>query len=225
MFSEGYIGITNNIKRRFSNHKFRAPNEHFRNAIKKYKNEIIWNDIILIGTKEYCLNIEFKLRPSENIGWNQAIGGNKLPNNNLKGKPSPLKGTTRSQETKDKISKKSKEFWKTISENKKKQMAEKLSKYHTGRKDSEETKQKKITKLKNRPVSLETRNKIGKANKGKKAKAWKIISPENLEFIIIGLQQFCKENQLSSSHITDKNGYKGWKAELINQPSVPLTPE
>ena len=59
MFTEGYIGITNNIKGRLS----------------KHKNKGSIREILLVGSLHYCREIEYKLRPTPGIGLNIAQGG------------------------------------------------------------------------------------------------------------------------------------------------------
>jgi hypothetical protein len=104
IFSEGYIGVSNNAKTRWkSGHQWQVknnmhPNIRLTNAI----NEHGWNnlvmEVILIADSDYCHNIEQKLRPSEEIGWNLAIGGGKPPIAKFRGEDyvSPLKGVSRS---------------------------------------------------------------------------------------------------------------------------------
>jgi predicted GIY-YIG superfamily endonuclease len=206
IFSQGYIGITNNSARRFYQHqKGQSQNKHFSNALKKYSpKEILW-DIILIGTKEYCKEIEFKLRSKENIGWNIEKGGGIPPSQKgkrqskehiknrikpRKGKPSPCKGQKRSDNTKKAISKALK-----------------------GSIFSEERKLNISKALKGR-IAPNKGKKQSKKEIIKKSKTWKIITPFKEEFIIINLKQFCIENNLNRNYI-NKYGYKGWKAELI----------
>src|SRR6056297_3789788 len=77
LLSEGYIGITNDIDRRFKTHKYKAENGsklHVHLAIQKYDD--IKFDILCVGDKEYIIELEEKLRPSSNIGWNITKGGN-----------------------------------------------------------------------------------------------------------------------------------------------------
>jgi hypothetical protein len=76
---EGYVGITNNPKIRWADHKYQASrgthrNNYFQNAINKYKDLLI-HEIILEGSLEECATYEHELRPSEKIGWNLHIGG------------------------------------------------------------------------------------------------------------------------------------------------------
>ena len=71
---EGYIGVTQHMRRRKYLHKY--SNENFN--IKRFKNSIIM-DAIFEGTEEECYNLEAKLRPSAYIGWNIVPGGGKPP--------------------------------------------------------------------------------------------------------------------------------------------------
>jgi predicted GIY-YIG superfamily endonuclease len=80
IFSDGYIGVSNNIEKRFSKHKAQANtgkhiNPMFANAIKKHGWNTLVKEIILIADKKYCLAIESKLRNTKEIGWNIAPGG------------------------------------------------------------------------------------------------------------------------------------------------------
>lgn len=76
-FTEGYIGITKNLKERLRAHKKNKRKTHLYNAIHKYG----WNNIIVDVLKEtltfeQALLIENQFRSSLNIGWNCQIGGN-----------------------------------------------------------------------------------------------------------------------------------------------------
>lgn len=75
---EGYVGVTNDVKRRLGAHK-RGGNSHLSNAFNKYNSDVVC-DVILKGGSEYCLMIEAILRPNDNIGWNIAKGGGMPPN-------------------------------------------------------------------------------------------------------------------------------------------------
>lgn len=78
IFSEGYIGISvKGANRRFIEHKAAAKAGSaltVHNAIRKHGDNIIVETII-VGTSEYCLDIEAKLRPFPHIGWNISPGG------------------------------------------------------------------------------------------------------------------------------------------------------
>jgi predicted GIY-YIG superfamily endonuclease len=83
MFTQGYIGITKDIKRRFRSHKVRPDNNHLKNAIKKYDWDNLIKKVILIADRSYCLEVETKLRPANQIGWNVASGGSMPPHDNV----------------------------------------------------------------------------------------------------------------------------------------------
>jgi len=75
MFAQGYIGITTNPQRRFKDHLRikNSKNHKLYNSLNKYQDFIF--DIILKSDIDYCLDIEYKLRPHINIGLNHAKGG------------------------------------------------------------------------------------------------------------------------------------------------------
>ena len=77
MFSEGYIGVSENIQKRIRSHKHRF--------------KAIWDKIVIqllvISTKESCFDLEKSLRPTRNIGWNKSCGGDK--NNKMQGVDNP----------------------------------------------------------------------------------------------------------------------------------------
>lgn len=78
MFSQGYIGFTSkSLEKRWSGHlsdSQRFPHVIFYKALKKYGEHLI-KEVILEGSDEYCLAVEYKLRPKEKIGWNTLAGG------------------------------------------------------------------------------------------------------------------------------------------------------
>jgi hypothetical protein len=79
--SQGYIGVSGNVKERFASHKgmWSGTNNHLRNAIKKYGWDNLEKSVLLIAEKDYCLEIEKKLRPADKIGWNLVVGGGHPP--------------------------------------------------------------------------------------------------------------------------------------------------
>jgi len=144
--TQGYVGITNNLKRRLIEHK-------------RHKDNILVGrnvDIILQGEKEYCKQIENHLRPKKYIGLNSMSGGGMPPDatgikrsdatkllmslNNV-----GFKGRKHSEETKKKMSASRKGLGKPHTEETKKKLSEiaKLRKFNpmTGRKHSEKTRQ------------------------------------------------------------------------------------
>lgn len=101
MFTEGYIGVCcKDAQHRFKAHK-KAAEANSQNtvhkAIRKYGDTILVTTLVE-GSSEYCYDLENKLRPTPNVGWNIAIGG-RVPH-----------GMTHSQEVRDKISEIRKNF-------------------------------------------------------------------------------------------------------------------
>lgn len=97
MFTQGYIGISNNVKKRFEDHKNRPSNAYLKNAIAKYGWDKLIKQIVIIADEAYCLAMELKLRVDNNIGWNLVAGGGKPPS-------SLGKKFIRSKEYKEKMS-------------------------------------------------------------------------------------------------------------------------
>ena len=75
--TEGYIGAASDIAARLRSHKHRF--------------KAIWDkvvvELLVESTIDYCFELEAKLRPHRNIGWNIAIGGYR--NNVMYGKENP----------------------------------------------------------------------------------------------------------------------------------------
>ena len=103
MFSQGYIGVSKDTKTRWNyGHKWahknnRHENQILANAINKYGWDNLVKQVILISDSDYCYDIEQKLRPVAEIGWNINIGGVKPPISKPRGENyiSPLKGIPR----------------------------------------------------------------------------------------------------------------------------------
>ena len=79
MFTQGYIGVSKDLKRRLSSHRARPSNLHMKNAITKYGWDTLIKEVMVIASKEYCLDVEIKLRPADKIGWNVVLGGGNPP--------------------------------------------------------------------------------------------------------------------------------------------------
>lgn len=93
--TEGYIGISIEPIRRWKNYKKRSTNcTHFKNAIEKYSDTLVW-EIIFSGSEEGASQLEEYFRPTPGIGWNIAQGGRK----------STMLNRTHSEETRTKMSK------------------------------------------------------------------------------------------------------------------------
>jgi len=117
LMSQGYVGVSNNAEKRFSQHNKRTQNRHLRFAIKKYNWDNLIKTVLLVADKSYCLEIERKLRPANAIGWNIVAGGGLPPvitgpRPHLRGKTSWNKGKTLSEKTKELLREASLEQWK-----------------------------------------------------------------------------------------------------------------
>jgi len=101
MMTQGYIGVSGNVKQRFASHKNmeKGTNAHLRHAIQKHGWDNMVKSVLLMAGKDYCLDIERKLRPTDQIGWNLTAGGgyppvNSGPRANLRGRTAWNKGLT-----------------------------------------------------------------------------------------------------------------------------------
>ena len=146
---EGYVGIAVNFEQRMSAHKSCAKTgkeQTLYNAIRKYGWDNLVKEIILISNKDYCLEIEKKLRSVPRIGWNIAIGGE------VSG--SHLKGTKQSEQH---LANKRKALIGRISGMKGKKMPkeaiEKTMQYVRGIPKTEECK-RKLAASKNKPLMV-----------------------------------------------------------------------
>jgi predicted GIY-YIG superfamily endonuclease len=155
IYTQGYVGITNNLKRRLIEHR-------------RHKDKILHSrntEVVLQGEKEYCKKVEKILRPKKNIGLNIMSGGGMPPDvtgikrsdetkllmslNNV-----GFKGRKHSEETKKKMRESHKGFGKTHTEETKRKLSEiakrRKTNPMTGRKHSEKTRQLISEKLRNR---------------------------------------------------------------------------
>lgn len=96
IYNEGYVGITctDGIRSRIKGHFKKLennshPNPKLQNAYNK--NQDINYEIVFEGTKVECVEVETRLRPNKEIGWNLLEGGGMPPNN--KGKSWYTNGT------------------------------------------------------------------------------------------------------------------------------------
>lgn len=153
--TQGYVGITNNFKRRLAEHK-------------RHKGKILDGrsaEIILHGEKDYCKEVEKILRPKKNIGLNIMSGGGIPPDaTGLKRSDATkllmsinnvgFKGRKHSEETKKKMRETRKGIGRPHTEETKRKLSEiaKQRKINpmTGRKHSEKTRQLISEKLRNR---------------------------------------------------------------------------
>lgn len=95
MFTQGYIGVTSRHPSDRLYEHISTKNTHLSNAFIKYGNKMI-QTTILVGLEDYCYEIEYRLRPSDHIGWNIVKGG---------GCPPSWKGIEKTAEHRANISK------------------------------------------------------------------------------------------------------------------------
>lgn len=74
ILTDGYVGITKDIKKRWAMHKNSDKCKKFKNAINKYESDLIW-EVVYEGTAEACNQLEEYYRPTPDIGWNIRAGG------------------------------------------------------------------------------------------------------------------------------------------------------
>jgi hypothetical protein len=79
ILQQGYVGVANNVKKRWKVHKYSPENPHLKNAVKKYGWENLIKEVILTADRNYCEYIEERLRPEAGIGWNIVKGGGRPP--------------------------------------------------------------------------------------------------------------------------------------------------
>lgn len=81
IFEEGYVGVTTRPKERFQAHrstlrnKDRAVNSYKESFIDAFNSKDLIMSIVDAGNLTQMLYKEYLLRPTENIGWNIAVGG------------------------------------------------------------------------------------------------------------------------------------------------------
>lgn len=77
--TEGYIGITYNFERRVLQHRLKARSGVGKvyEILNKLPEEDVEFKVLVIGDEKYCRDLEYKLRPKPDIGWNSAQGGGK----------------------------------------------------------------------------------------------------------------------------------------------------
>ena len=103
MMLHGYVGVSKNAQKRWlyghswAHRKGRHDNPKMANAISKYGWDNLIKTVLVVADENYCYDLERKLRPTDNIGWNLVTGGGKPPVSKYRGDEyvSPLKGVPR----------------------------------------------------------------------------------------------------------------------------------
>lgn len=85
LLAQGYIGVSKNLKERLRHHFKNARGDYHSDkiltkAIKKYGEQNLVSDVVVISNEKYCYELEQKLRPKSFIGWNTREGGYHTPN-------------------------------------------------------------------------------------------------------------------------------------------------
>lgn len=102
IYNEGYIGVTyKKLEERKLQHLKevkKGKRTHFKNALRTYGDAICWSIVCSNITELMSMKIEFLLRKSDGIGWNEVAGGGKPPKAKkgmYKNKINPNKGRTK----------------------------------------------------------------------------------------------------------------------------------
>ena len=202
-----YVGVTNNYQKRMREHKGTYNNCLISKAIKKYG----WNNFnteILLETDdaEYAYKIAetkfIKKFQSNNLdkGYNLTLGGE------------GTSGFSPSPETRQKM--REKKLGKKLTP----EHIDNISKSNTGKKRTEEFKLKASIRLKgNKNFQGKTfSNAVKSILSEKKAKDWKLLSPNNQIIEIHNMRKFCINNNLHHSAITKvlqgkQSHHKQWR--------------
>ena len=112
IFTQGYVGVSLNVEKRLKTHIKRIKNKQHGNynLVENFTSDVMF-ETVLVADEEYCYEVEKKLRPNTNIGWNINAGGIKPPSQTgVKRKEkygktwSPMLGKSHTEETKKKMS-------------------------------------------------------------------------------------------------------------------------
>jgi predicted GIY-YIG superfamily endonuclease len=77
--TEGYIGITYDFEKRMLKHKANIKSHKMKvySFLRQFNKEDLEFKVLVIGSEKYCRDLEYKIRPLPDIGWNSAQGGGK----------------------------------------------------------------------------------------------------------------------------------------------------
>lgn len=216
IFTEGYVGISNNPFKRFNNgHKY-TKNKRLKHALSKYSDI----EIVIVHEKsseKECSVLEEQYRPKPNIGWNLNKGGDMPPQHH-----------------------RTKEVCKKISNTHKLKNTNPYNKLTT---HSAAAVKKRVISMTGRAwyydpatfksglfhippngwiegrkqlkpkIPAKKRNKDYYCNVSK----WEIVTPEGVILKVHNLKDWCKENNFPYlATFKNENGWKGWKVKKIN---------
>ena len=185
---EGYVGISINPKQRLKQHLGNSKS-HLAERLKPLEEEIVL-DTIYSGTREECMLLEKKLRPSPHIGWNRAAGGAASASEALRGikKSTPVwnKGKKPSEEQITKF----KDTWET----------KRADGYISPNKGVSVSSSKKGKK--GPPMPLKTRNALLRSNTGR--------TPSNVDILLKCITKTWKITDTYTGEITEVYGLKQW---------------
>lgn len=98
-YTQGYVGITNNLERRLSEHSAKHSKcHHVKNRI---NNDAIVSVLHHVESIDEAQKLEEKYRPVENIGWNICKGGGMPPQANKNFDTNRLIGEDRTEAQKE----------------------------------------------------------------------------------------------------------------------------
>ena len=174
---EGYIGVTTQpLHRRLADHKS-AGTKFMSSTLAKHPDVQIV--ALVIGSEDYCLNLERSLRSKSGMGWNQLPGGCKPP--------VARKGRIYSDEAIEKI----RERNKTLSASPEQRL--RLSALHKGKAISDEHKSIISKTHKGKPKSDEWKAKMSKSMTGVPRKRISCIHC-GIESIVSNIYRWHNEN-------------------------------
>lgn len=72
---QGYVGVTNNPRKRYLDHRSLSAKVYSKSYKYGVTDPSTIFEVIIVGNRESCLDLEYRCRPKKKIGWNLAIGG------------------------------------------------------------------------------------------------------------------------------------------------------
>lgn len=228
-----YVGSSVNLQKRWISHRSQLRSNkhhcsHLQRTWNKYGEQLFIFEVIELTTPDILIDREQYWLDNLNPELNESL---------IAGRPSNSRHSC-SIESRQKISNANKGRKHTLEELERMKVSHLGNKNCLGYKQTKEHIEKcRLAKLgkKNKPHSLETRMKIGLANKGKlkgrvlsdetkrkmsigKQKRYIVIDPNGNEMPILGLKGFCQDNGLDiSKMVAVANGrrshHRNWKCE------------